>query len=48
VLGLTADSRDLRPHIPVQARGSQPEMSWPERLVRTALPPHYSPRPRSL
>jgi hypothetical protein len=37
LLGLTADSRDLRPRLPVQAGGEQPEPGWTERLADTAL-----------
>ena len=44
LVGLTADSRDLRPRLPVQAPGNQPDFSRQEQLARTALPPH--PRAR--
>jgi hypothetical protein len=40
LLGLTADSRDLRPRLPVQAGGEQPEPGWTEPLANTALPPY--------
>jgi hypothetical protein len=40
LVGLTADSRDLRPRLPVQAPGNQPELPRYERLGRTALPPY--------
>jgi hypothetical protein len=39
-LGLTADSRDLRPHLPVQSRGNQPPPSTDEQFAHTALPPY--------
>ena len=38
--GLTADSRDLRPRLPVQARGEQPEPGWTKPRADTALPPY--------
>ena len=40
LLGWTADSRDLRPRLPLQARGKQPELPMPEPISHTALPPH--------
>ena len=40
LLGLTADSRDLRPRIPLQAPGDQPNAPFAERIGRTALPPY--------
>jgi hypothetical protein len=40
LLGFTADSRDLRPRLPVQAPGNQPDFPWLERVGRTALPPY--------
>jgi len=46
LLGLAADSRDLRPRLPVQARGEQPEPGWTEPLADTALPPYGHVRPR--
>jgi hypothetical protein len=48
LLGLTADSRDLRPRLPVQAGGQQPEPGWTERLADTALPPYERVRLRRL
>jgi hypothetical protein len=48
LLGLTADSRDLRPRLPVQAGGEQPEPGWTERLADTALPPYRRVRMRRL
>jgi hypothetical protein len=39
LLGLSADSRDLRPRLPVQAGGEQPTPAWTEQLAHTALPP---------
>jgi hypothetical protein len=39
-LGLTADSRDLRPRLPVQAKGSQSEPRSDEQFAHTALPPY--------
>jgi hypothetical protein len=39
LLGLSADSRDLQPRLPVQAGGEQPTPPWTERLAHTALPP---------
>jgi hypothetical protein len=48
LLGLTADSRDLRPRLPVQAGGEQPEPGWTERLADTALPPYGRVRLRRL
>jgi hypothetical protein len=46
VLGFTADSRDLRPHLPVQAGGEQ--ATWTEQLAHTALPPYRHVRLRRL
>ena len=40
MLGLTADSRDLRPQLPVHAPGDQPETPSTEQFVNTALPPY--------
>jgi len=40
VLGHTADSRDLRPHRPVQTPGNEPDAPWAEHFVNTALPPY--------
>ncbi len=40
MLGLSADSRDLRPHLPIQAPGRQANASWSEDLAGTALPPY--------
>ena len=48
LLGLTADSRDLRPRLPVQAAGEQPEPGWTEPLTDTALPPYGHVRRRRL
>ena len=45
-LGLTADSRDLRPHNPLQSRDDRADGPWPERLANTALPPYPSARVR--
>jgi hypothetical protein len=46
--GLTADSRDLRPRLPVQAGGEQPQPGWTEPLANTALPPYRRVRLRQL
>jgi hypothetical protein len=48
LLGLSADSRDLRPRRPVQASGEQPQPGWTERLADTALPPCGHVRLRQL
>ena len=45
LLGWTADSRDLRPHLPLQARGDQRELPMLEPIAHAALPPH--PRPHA-
>lgn len=39
IFGMTADSRDLRPRLPLQARGLRPENDRPESFSHTALPP---------
>ena len=44
LLGLTADSRDLRPRLPVQSRGNQPVPPSDEQFVHTALPPYHRVR----
>ncbi len=44
LFGRTADSRDLRPRLPVQTPGNQPDAPWSERLVHTALPPYSRAR----
>ena len=46
--GHTADSRDLPPRLPVQARGEQPEQGWTEPRADTALPPYGRVRLRRL
>ena len=48
LLGFGADSRDLRPRLPVQARGDQPDAVWSEQLTHTALPPVGPSRLRRL
>ena len=48
LLGLTADSRDLRPRLPVQAGGEQPQPGWTEPLADAALPPYAHVRLRQL
>jgi hypothetical protein len=48
LLGLTADSRDLRPRLPVQAAGEQPEPRSTDQLAHTALPPYRHVRLRRL
>jgi hypothetical protein len=48
LLGLSADSRDLRPRLPVQAGGEQPAPTWTEQLSHTALPPARHVRLRRL
>jgi hypothetical protein len=48
LLGLSADSRDLRPRRPVQARGEQPQPGWTEPRADTALPPYAHVRLRQL
>ena len=39
-LGLTADSRDLRPHLPIHAPGDQPQTAPTEQFAGAELPPH--------
>ena len=46
--GLTADSRDLRPRLPVHASGEQPQPRSTEPLANTALPPYGHVRLRRL
>jgi hypothetical protein len=48
LLGYGADSRDLRPRLPVQAGGEQRDSSWTEQLTHTALPPYRHLRLRRL
>jgi hypothetical protein len=48
LLGFSADSRDLRPRLPVQVGGEQPDPVWSEQLTRTALPPYRHVRLRRL
>ncbi|HKF34488.1 MAG TPA: hypothetical protein VKB37_19180 [Jatrophihabitantaceae bacterium] len=48
LLGFGADSRDLRPRLPVQSGGEQRDPSWTEQLTHTALPPHRHLRLRRL
>lgn len=48
LLGFSADSRDLRPRLPVQARGDLHSPAWTEQLARTALPPYRHVRLRRL
>ena len=48
VLGFSADSRDLRPRLPVQAGGEQRYPTWAEQLTHTALPPYRHVRMRRL
>jgi hypothetical protein len=47
LLGLTADSRDLRPHNPLQSRDERREGPFVERLANTALPPYRRARVRT-
>jgi hypothetical protein len=44
--GLTADSRDLRPRLPVQGAASSPEPRWTKPRADTALPPYRRVRDR--
>jgi hypothetical protein len=46
LLGLTADSRDLRPRRPLQAPGDQPDAPFAELTAHTALPPYRQLRLR--
>ena len=48
LLGFSADSRDLRPRLPVQAGGEQRDPGWTEQLAQTALPPYRHVRLRRL
>lgn len=45
VVGMSADSRDLTPRLPLQARGARPDNDQPERFSQTALPPFRRARP---
>lgn len=46
LLGLTADSRDFRPGLPVQGPDKRHDAPSTEPIERTALPPagHFRPR----
>jgi asparagine synthetase A len=45
-LGLTADSRDLRPHNSLQSHDDRADLAWTDNLSNTALPPYPRARVR--
>lgn len=45
IAGLTADSRDLTPRLPLQTPGPLPESDRSENFANTALPPFRRARP---